>query len=199
MIEFDVQLTKDGALVLMHDSTVNRTTDGRGKVADLTLAEIKAFDAGSKLDAKFAGTRIPTFEEALAVFPRNIWLNCHLKGGAALGEATAKVIATAGRKHQAFLAATADAARTARAVMPDILICNMERQNGSMAYAQETIAMKAQFIQLLGKGEVPVASEEHHPITLVDVRGFVCGHDHRDPSPAQPAQQSRQPCTRLGA
>ncbi len=156
MIEFDVQLTKDGALVLMHDATVDRTTDGKGKVADLTLAEIKALYAGNKLDAKFAGTRVPTFEEALAVFPKNIWLNCHLKGGAALGEATAKVIAKTGRTHQAFLAATADAAKAARTAVPNILICNMERQGSSMAYAEETIAMEAQFIQLLGKGEVPV-------------------------------------------
>jgi hypothetical protein len=65
------------------------------------------------------------------------------------------VIAKTGRKHQAFLAATADAAKAARAAVPDILICNMERQGDSMVYAQETIAMKAQFIQLLGKGEVP--------------------------------------------
>jgi glycerophosphoryl diester phosphodiesterase len=49
----------------------------------------------------------------------------------------------------------ADSAKAARAAAPDILICNMERQGDSMAYAQETIAMKAQFIQLLGKGVVP--------------------------------------------
>lgn len=156
MIEFDIQLTKDGALVLMHDATVDRTTDGKGKVADLTLAEIKALDAGSKLDKRFVGTRVPTFEEALAVFPKNVWLNCHLKGGAGLGEATAKVIEKTGRKHQAFLAAMGPSAKAARAAVPDILICNMERQGGSMEYAEETIAMKAQFIQLLGKGEVPV-------------------------------------------
>lgn len=156
MIEFDVQLTKDGALVLMHDGTVDRTTDGKGKVADLTLAEIKALDAGAKLGPAFVGTRVPTFEEALAVFPKNIWLNCHLKGGAALGEATARVIEKTGRTHQAFLAATAPAARAARAAVPGILICNMERQGSSLVYAKETIAMKAQFIQLLGKGEVPV-------------------------------------------
>lgn len=156
MIEFDIQLTKDGALVLMHDSTVGRTTDGKGKVADLTLTEIKALDAGSKLDKRFAGTRVPTFEEALAVFPKNVWLNCHLKGGAELGAATAKVLEKTGRKHQAFLAAMGPSAKAARAAVPDILICNMERQGGSLEYAKETIAMKAQFIQLLGKGEVPV-------------------------------------------
>jgi len=54
------------------DATVNRTTDGKGKVSDLTLAEIKALDAGAKLHARFVGTLIPTFEEALAVFPKNV-------------------------------------------------------------------------------------------------------------------------------
>lgn len=156
MIEFDIQLTKDGALVLMHDGTVDRTTDGKGKVGDLTLAEIKALDAGSRLDKRFAGTRVPTFEEALAVFPKNVWLNCHLKGGAELGAATARVIEKTGRKHQAFLAATGPAAKAARAEVPDILICNMERQGDSLEYAKETIAMNAQFIQLLGKGQIPL-------------------------------------------
>lgn len=173
MIEFDVQLTKDGALVLMHDATVDRTTNGKGRVADLTLEEVKKLDAGEKMNQLFQGTRIPTFEEALAIFPRHVWLNCHLKGGAALGEATAKVIVKAGRTHQAFLAATADAAKAARAAVPDILICNMERQGDSMAYAQETIAMKAQFIQLLGKGDVP-----EEAVKLLKAAGVLVNYYH---------------------
>lgn len=156
MIEFDIQLSRDGALVLMHDSTLDRTTDGRGKASDLTLAELRSLDAGVRTHERFAGTRIPTFEETLAMMPRGVWLNCHLKGGAALGAATARAIKSAGRQHQAFLAATADAARAAREAVPGILICNMERQGSSAQYARETIAMKAAFIQLLGKGEVPV-------------------------------------------
>jgi glycerophosphoryl diester phosphodiesterase len=156
MIEFDLQLSKDGVLVLMHDTTVDRTTNGTGKVTDLTLAELKALDAGGFLDSRFAGTRIPTFEEALEVFPRHVWLNCHLKGGAEVGAATAKIIGKAGRKHQAFLAANRAATEAARAVVPDILICNMERQAEAEAYAETTLAMKAHFIQLLGKGDVPV-------------------------------------------
>lgn len=55
MIEFDIQLTKDDALVLMHDAMVDRTTNGKGKVADHTLAELKLLDAGSKMSQKFAG------------------------------------------------------------------------------------------------------------------------------------------------
>lgn len=177
MIEFDIQLTKDGALVLMHDATVDRTTSGKGRVAELTLAEIKALDAGVKFDKRFAGTRVPTFEEALAVFPKNVWLNCHLKGGAELGAATARVIEKTGRKHQAFLAAMGPSAKAARAAVPDILICNMERQGGSLEYARETIAMKAQFIQLLGKGEVPVEA-----VKMLNAAGVRVNYYH-DESP----------------
>ncbi len=57
-LEMDVQMTRDGALVVIHDETVDRTTNGSGRVADLTLAEIRALDAGN-------GQQVPTFEEVL--------------------------------------------------------------------------------------------------------------------------------------
>jgi glycerophosphoryl diester phosphodiesterase len=65
--EFDVQRTKDGQLVCIHDDTVDRTTNGTGKVADLTLAEIRQLDAGGWFDPQFAGERIPTVDEVLAL------------------------------------------------------------------------------------------------------------------------------------
>jgi len=67
-VETDVQLTADGVPVLMHDETVDRTTDGTGAVAELSLAEIRALDAGSWYDTEFAGTRVPTFDEFVAAF-----------------------------------------------------------------------------------------------------------------------------------
>jgi glycerophosphoryl diester phosphodiesterase len=63
--ELDVRTTSDDQLVLMHDGTVDRTTNGKGKVRELTFEQIRQLDAGVKFDAKFAGTRVPTFEEAL--------------------------------------------------------------------------------------------------------------------------------------
>ncbi|HTL41279.1 MAG TPA: glycerophosphodiester phosphodiesterase family protein [Pseudolysinimonas sp.] len=65
IVETDVQLTADGYPVLLHDPTVDRTTDGTGAVADLTLAEVEALDAGSWYAKKFAGTRIPQLGEFL--------------------------------------------------------------------------------------------------------------------------------------
>ena len=57
MIEFDVASTKDGQLVLMHDRTVDRTTDGSGPPSELTLAEVKALDAGSWKGPSFKDER----------------------------------------------------------------------------------------------------------------------------------------------
>lgn len=63
--EFDVERTKDGHLVCIHDSTVDRTTNGTGRVSDLTLAQIRELDAGSWFDPKFAGEKVPTIDEVL--------------------------------------------------------------------------------------------------------------------------------------
>lgn len=62
-IEVDVQLTADGVPVLMHDDTLDRTTNGRGAVSAHTFAEIRALDAGSWFSADFAGEQVPTLEE----------------------------------------------------------------------------------------------------------------------------------------
>jgi glycerophosphoryl diester phosphodiesterase len=65
VIEIDMRTTKDGEIVILHDPTVDRTTDGTGPVSELTLAQVKALDAGSHESPAFAGERIPTYEETL--------------------------------------------------------------------------------------------------------------------------------------
>jgi glycerophosphoryl diester phosphodiesterase len=64
-IEVDVRTTADGKLVLMHDGTVDRTTNGHGEVAKMTFDEIRALDAGMRKGPEFGGTRVPTFDEVL--------------------------------------------------------------------------------------------------------------------------------------
>lgn len=64
-VETDVQFTKDGVPVLIHDSTVDRTSNGTGKVSDFTYEELKKLDFGSWVSDRYAGTIIPTFEEFL--------------------------------------------------------------------------------------------------------------------------------------
>lgn len=70
--ELDIRRSKDGHLVLMHDATVNRTTNGIGRVADLTLAELIKLDAGSWFDPAFAGERVPTLDEVFALLKERI-------------------------------------------------------------------------------------------------------------------------------
>lgn len=65
MMECDVRRCKDGHIVVIHDPKVDRTTNGAGAVADMSLAEIKELDAGSRFGPEFAGERIPTLEELL--------------------------------------------------------------------------------------------------------------------------------------
>ena len=151
MIEFDVQLTKDNELVVIHDLSVDRTTDGSGRVAGLNFAEIRQLDAGSWKSPEFKGERVPTLDEVLEIMPVNIWLNIHLKGEDEAGALVAEKVREHNRLHQAFLACGAAAAAKAREVVPGIMICNMDRREANMDYVTETIEMDAAFIQLRGK------------------------------------------------
>jgi glycerophosphoryl diester phosphodiesterase len=67
-IELDVQMTRDGELVVIHDIVVDRTTMGKGKVGEFTLAELKELDAGSWLRSEFEAEQIPTLREVLDEF-----------------------------------------------------------------------------------------------------------------------------------
>lgn len=80
VLEFDIHMTKDGHLVAIHDATVDRTTDGSGRVNDMTLAEIKKLDAGhyfKDLEGEHSfrgqGVEIPTIEEIFDAIPNMKW------------------------------------------------------------------------------------------------------------------------------
>lgn len=64
-IETDVHLSKDGHLIIIHDETVERTTNGTGRVTDLTLAQLKRLDAGVKFSQQYRDTSIPTLDEVV--------------------------------------------------------------------------------------------------------------------------------------
>ena len=77
--ELDVWLSKDGTLVILHDSTVDSTTNGTGVVQEKTLAELKALDAGGWFDAKYAGVQIPTLDEVFEAFGQSLLVNVEIK------------------------------------------------------------------------------------------------------------------------
>ena len=74
-VGLDVHLSKDGVVVVIHDFSVDRTTDGTGRVAEKTLAELKALDAGGKFSPQFAGGRIPTLTEVFDVLGGRLLVN----------------------------------------------------------------------------------------------------------------------------
>jgi glycerophosphoryl diester phosphodiesterase len=95
-IELDVDFTRDGHIVVIHDDTVDRTTNGSGPVTSHTLAALRGFDAGSWFGARFAGERIPTFDEVLARYKGRAHIHTEIKGRSpSLSQRTADLI----RKH----------------------------------------------------------------------------------------------------
>lgn len=128
-VEVDVALTADRQPVLMHDATVDRTTDGHGRLADLTLEAVRALDAGDWFHPEFTGTQVPTFVEFLEVLAQaEQRAIVELKGEwdaaavtAALGEVSARGL------HDRILLASFDtrtlaAAEEASETIPRLLI-----------------------------------------------------------------------------
>src|SRR5918993_3646085 len=87
-LELDVHLTRDGHVVVLHDATVDRTTDGEGPVSEMTLEELRAFDAGHNFSPdggpsrpyRGRGVRVPILEEVLREFP-GVAVNIDIKAG----------------------------------------------------------------------------------------------------------------------
>lgn len=77
--EFDVQVTRDGVPVVIHDEWLDRTTNGKGWVFQHTFEEVRRLDAGSSFGPEFKGEKIPTLEEVIAAFGERMFLNIELK------------------------------------------------------------------------------------------------------------------------
>jgi glycerophosphoryl diester phosphodiesterase len=80
MLELDIHLSRDGELMVMHDGDVARTTDGKGHIKDMTVAEIKKLDAGIKFNERFRGERVPKLVELIEWAKTRIPLVIEIKG-----------------------------------------------------------------------------------------------------------------------
>lgn len=110
MIELDVTLTSDGELVVIHDDTLQATTNGRGKVMKHTLAELRALDAGSWFGSQFTGERLPLLSEVLDLVRSKILLNIEIKPEAVnesapcnIAESIAKQVQDRGMRDQVIV------------------------------------------------------------------------------------------------
>lgn len=77
-IELDAKLSADGHAIVIHDLTVNRTTGAEGRVQDMSLAQLRALDAGSTFSTKFHGEKIPLLEEVFEAFGKRTFINVEL-------------------------------------------------------------------------------------------------------------------------
>jgi glycerophosphoryl diester phosphodiesterase len=99
-IELDVNLSADGEVIVIHDTTVDRTTNGHGKVEDMTLAALKLLDAGSFRGREFAGEKIPSLEEVFEAVGKRLFINIELKNHKAHGTDLVETVCMLVKKHQ---------------------------------------------------------------------------------------------------
>ena len=127
-VEFDVQRSRDGQLFLFHDDTLDRMTDGRGLATALAWSELVALDAGARFDARFAGTRLPTLEQAIACcealgLGANVEIKCAAGNDEVLGREVALAVARLwpARLPPPLLSSFSDAAlQAARGAQPEL-------------------------------------------------------------------------------
>ena len=99
-IEFDVKLSADGQVVVIHDATVERTTDGNGKVSQLPLVALRELDAGSWLSARFHGEKIPSLDEVFDAFGKKLLMNVELTNYNTPFDALTLKVAALVKKHR---------------------------------------------------------------------------------------------------
>ena len=155
-IEFDLWWTKDGEIVSIHDSTLDRVSDGTGKVYERTYAELSTLDFGVKKGPNFRGTRIVKFSEILAKFSQHTIMNIHVKdtGGEWDDEILAKVVrlidAYDARRHVYFMTSCGPLQDQLARLAPDIPRC-MGNSGDNKSYpdiVDRAIAHKCKMVQL---------------------------------------------------
>ena len=124
-IELDLRQTADGVPVVIHDSVLERVSNGTGDISAKTLAELKELDFGSKSGAAFAGLKIATFEEVLKRFPRQTVFNVHIKSPDSVGylQKIVQLIRDYDCLDHVYVAGGGDVMEAMREVAPSIPRC----------------------------------------------------------------------------
>lgn len=125
-IELDVQMTKDGELVIMHDSNALRTTGVNRNISDMTLEEVKCLDAGSYYSKEYAGEQVPTLEEVLDFVKGRIKVNIEIKSGdygLSVADKVADMIEDKGMQDECVVTSfEIDLLRRVKQLQPDIQV-----------------------------------------------------------------------------
>lgn len=123
VVEVDVRLTRDGRAILLHDHTVDATTDGKGTVADMDFDAVRRLDAGAWKDERFRGERVPTLAEALELARGRCLMNLDIKCDAAVSP-TVRAVRDAGMLREVVVSGCTEArARRVHSEEPSLTIC----------------------------------------------------------------------------
>lgn len=156
-IELDIRAAKDGTVFVIHDATVDRTTNGTGAVADLTAEEVRALDAGAWFAPEFAGERVPLFTEVLDALKGRVRINIEIKvDGAPLSlvrhaiEQAIEALRSRSMLDQAFFSSfSLDALYWAKRTRPEVGIALLDWDLETHLDRQESV------LALKGQGWLP--------------------------------------------
>ena len=174
-IEFDLWSTADGVLVSCHDDTLDRVSNGHGKIYDHTYDELLKLDFGIKSPERFSGLKITTFEEILQKFASRVVMNIHVKiwdyklQNDMLAEIVALIRKYDCERHVYFMTSNDEAIKRAMAYAPDIKCCvGWDGNHDPMSIVDRAIALGAYKVQLFK----PYFNEES--VQKAHANGILC-------------------------
>ena len=180
-IEFDLWSTSDGVLVSCHDATLDRVSDGHGKIYEHTYEELLALDFGYKHSEKFRGLKIPTFEEILQKFAGRVVMNIHVKiwdchmEKPMIEEIVALIRKYDCEKHVYFMTTNDEIIRRVMTYAPDIAVCvGWDGNHDPMSMVDRAIELGAYKVQLFK----PYFNEE--TVKKAHAHGILCNVFYAD-------------------
>ena len=183
-IEFDIWSTKDGALVSCHDDTLERVSNGSGRIYEHTLSELQQLDFGCKYGEKFAGMRIATFEDILKKLAGQTIMNIHVKiwdcrfEKDMLEEIVALIRKYDCQRHVYFMTNNDDMIRKAQEYAPDIACCvGWDGNKAPLSMVERALKLGTKKIQLFK----PYFTKE--TVDVAHANGILCNvfwSDDRD-------------------
>jgi glycerophosphoryl diester phosphodiesterase len=169
-IEVDVRTSSDGKLVLSHDATVDRCTNGKGNVADMTFDQLEALDAGIKKGPEFAGTKIPTFDQVLDLARGKIGIYVDIKN--VTPEALVTHIEEHGMSDHVVMYCRADFCKKLQELNPKLKVMP---ESSTVEHSHMLVDLLHPKVIAFGQGdfkpEIITISKEAHAQIYVDVMG----------------------------
>ena len=151
-IEFDVKLTANGRVIVIHDPTVDRTTNGKGKISQLPFAAVRELDAGAWFSEEFRGERIPTLDEVFETVGKRLYMNIELTNYATpfdnLVPKVVELIKTHGlQKQMLFSSFFARNLMKARSLLPEVP-CGLLCMRGALGLWGRTFTWRGDYFGL---------------------------------------------------